>query len=164
VLWTGDDCTGDDWTDVDCTGDDCVADEADVEEAGVPVACEVEGLAGFVFGFGFLAGARSAGTATAPVSGVMAACWAPAALGAAREPAGGAAADVFLTADPMANAAARPITSAAISSAQRFRTSWPAGAADIAATLLPDMNELSIRSIPPRVSSASIVKQLSRAL
>ena len=130
---------------------DCAEDALDVAAAGVPVAWEADELAGVVFGFGFgfLAGARSAGTAAAPVRGVIAACCAAAALGAAREPAAGAGADVFFTADPMANAAPNPITSAAISSAQRFRTSWLAGAAGIAATLLPDINELSIRSVPP---------------
>jgi hypothetical protein len=136
---------------VDWTGADWVE-----EEAGALVTCDVEELAGVVFGCGFLAGARSAGIAAALVSGVIAACCAAAALGAAREPEVVAGADVFLTADPMANAAPRPITSATISSAQRLRTSWLAGAAGIAATLLPDIDELSIRSVPPvRVATPS---------
>jgi len=149
VLWVGADCTGDDCTGEDCTEEDWVPDEADAEEDGVAVDCDVEELAAFVLGFGFLAGARNAGIAAALASGVIAACCADAALGAAREPAAGGGADVFLTADPMANAAPRPTTSATISSAQRLRTSWLAGAAGIAATLLDDINELSIGSVPP---------------
>jgi hypothetical protein len=65
-------------------------------------------------------------------------------LGWASVPGAAAGADVFLTADPIAKAATRPITNAAASSNQRLRTSWPAGAATTAATSLPDINELAI--------------------
>jgi hypothetical protein len=42
-----------------------------------------------------------------------------------------------------------------------LRTSCAAGAAATAATSLPDINELSIRSVPPVVISVSIVAALS---
>jgi len=81
-------------------------------------------LAGLVFGlgFGFLAGACIAGIAPAPARGVIVACWADAAAGAASD-AEGAGAELFLTADPMAKAAPSPITSATASKSQRLRTS-----------------------------------------
>jgi hypothetical protein len=116
----------------------------------------------FVLGFGFFAGACSAGTALAAASGVIVAFWADAVAGAARD-AEGAGAELFLIADPMANAPPSPITSATASSSQRLRTSCPAGAAATAAALLPDINELSIRSASPVVISVSIVVTLSRA-
>jgi hypothetical protein len=61
----------------------------------------------------------------------------------------GADADDFLIADPIAKAATSPTTSAAANSSQRLRTSCVAGDAAIAATSLPDINELPIRFIPP---------------
>ncbi len=76
----------------------------------------------FGLAFGFLGGACSAGTAPAFVNGVMVACWALSALDWARDPVT-VGADVFLTADPMANAATSPTTSAAASSSQRLRMS-----------------------------------------
>jgi hypothetical protein len=128
-----------------------VATEPDPTDELLPTELlAVDGLLTVTFGlaFGFLGGACSAGTAPAFVSGVMAACWALPALDWASDPVT-VGADVFLTADPMANAATSPTTSAAASSSQRFRTLSPAGAAAIAATSVPDMNELSIRSVPP---------------
>jgi hypothetical protein len=126
VLCAGADCAGADWTGADCVDAAWVEAEAtDVEEAGVLLACAGDEVAADVclLGFGFLAGARSAGTATAAASGVIAACCAAAELGAANEAGAGAGADVFLIADPMAKAAPSPTTSATISSAQRLRTS-----------------------------------------
>jgi hypothetical protein len=77
---------------------------------------------GLVFGFGLGGGACITGTAPALVNGVMVACCALAELDWARD-AATAGADVFLTADPMANAATSPTTSARTSSSQRLRTS-----------------------------------------
>lgn len=76
----------------------------------------------FGLAFGFLGGACSAGTAPAFVNGVMAACWALPPLDWASDPVT-VGADVFLTADPTANAATSPTTSAAANISQRFRTS-----------------------------------------
>jgi hypothetical protein len=78
-----------------------------------------------VFGlaFGFFGGACSAGTAPALASAVMFACCPFEALDWTNDPVVAAGADVFLTADPMANAAPSPMTSATISSSQRLRTS-----------------------------------------
>lgn len=73
--------------------------------------------------FGFGGGACSAGTAPALVNGVIVACCPLAELAWASDPVGAGGADVFLTADPMANAATSPRTSAAASSSQRLRTS-----------------------------------------
>ncbi|MGH2894028.1 MAG: hypothetical protein ACRDPM_12295 [Solirubrobacteraceae bacterium] len=108
-------------------------------------------LVGVVLGlaFGFLGGACSAGTPAALVNGVMPVCCAVAALDWANEPGATLGAEDFLTADPMANAATSPTTSATANSSQRLRASWPAGAAAIAVTSLPDMSELSIRPVPP---------------
>lgn len=103
----------------------------------------------FGFGFGLGGGACRAGTAVAPVNGVMLACCALAALDEASEPVVAGAAEVFLTAEPMAKAATSPTTRAAASSNQRLRTSCVAGDEEIAATSLPDIIELSIRSVPP---------------
>ena len=78
-----------------------------------------------VFGlafFGLGGGACSAGTAPALVSGVMLACCPLAELDWASDPVA-AGVEVFLIADPMANAATSPITSARASSSQRFRMS-----------------------------------------
>ncbi|HEY6525345.1 MAG TPA: hypothetical protein VIY10_16295 [Solirubrobacteraceae bacterium] len=74
-------------------------------------------------GLGLGGGACSAGTAPAPVNGVMLACCELPALDGASEDPVTAGADVFLTADPMAKAATSPITSAAANSSQRLRTS-----------------------------------------
>lgn len=103
---------------------------------------------GVVLGFGLTGGACRAGTAPALVNGVTLACWALAALDRASDPAG-AGAEVFLTAEPMTKAATNPTTSARANSSQRLRTSWPAGAEAITAASLPDITELSIRSVPP---------------
>jgi hypothetical protein len=81
----------------------------------------VEGVFGFAF-FGFAGGACNAGTAPALVNGVMLACCPLAELDWASDPVG-AGVEVFLIADPMANAATSPITSATASSSQRLRTS-----------------------------------------
>jgi hypothetical protein len=110
----------------------------------------VDVLVAVVFGlaFRFAGGACSAGTAPAFVNGVMLACCPLAELDGASDPVG-AEADVFLIADPTANAATSPTTSAAASISQRLRTSRPAGATPSVATSLPDINELSIRSTPP---------------
>jgi hypothetical protein len=80
-------------------------------------------LVGVFFGLGFWGGACSAGTAPASVNGVMLACCALPELDWARDGVGAAGAEDFLTADPMANAATSPTTSAAASSSQRLRTS-----------------------------------------
>jgi hypothetical protein len=83
-----------------------------------------DGLLAVTFGlaFGFLGGACSVGTAPAVLNGVMLTCCALAALDWASDPVA-AGADVFLTADPMANAATSPTTRAAANSSQRLRTS-----------------------------------------
>jgi hypothetical protein len=121
-----------------------------VEEADELAPDEDDALVGVVFGlvFGFAAGACSAGTAPALVNGVMPACCPLAELDGASEPVG-AEVEVFLIAEPTANAATSPATSAATSISQRLRTTWPPGAAPSVATSLPDINELSIRSTPP---------------
>jgi hypothetical protein len=113
-----------------CTGADETGDEeTDDEETDVLATDElldgVLELVGvvLVFGLGFLTGARSAGTAPALVNGVMEACCALAELDWARDPAATGGADVFLTADPMANAATSPSTNATARSNQRLRTS-----------------------------------------
>jgi hypothetical protein len=82
------------------------------------------GVLAFTFGlaFGFWGGACMVGTAPALVNGVMLTCCALAALDWASDPVT-AGADVFLIADPMANAATSPTTSAAANSSQRLRTS-----------------------------------------
>lgn len=83
-----------------------------------------DGLLAVTFGlaFGFLGSACSVGTAPALVNGVMLTWCALAALDWASDPVT-AGADVFLTADPMANAATSPTTKAAANSSQRLRTS-----------------------------------------
>jgi hypothetical protein len=98
---------------------------------------------GLGLGLGLGGGACSAGTAPAPVNGVILACCALAALDGASDPVA-AGVEVFLTADPMAKAATSPITRAAANSSHRLRTSCLAGGDAIAATSLPDINELSI--------------------
>ncbi len=81
-------------------------------------------LAGGVFlTLGFAGGACSVGTAPALVNGVMAGCCELAEADWASDPVGAAGADVFLIADPMANAATSPTTNASASSSQRLRTS-----------------------------------------
>ena len=80
-------------------------------------------LVGVVFGLCFTGGACKAGTAPALVNGVMLACCPLAELDCAKDGVGTVGADDFFTADPMANAATRPSTSAAASSSQRLRTS-----------------------------------------
>jgi hypothetical protein len=98
----------------------------DGEDTGVVATDELDAadVVGFAFGFfGFGGGAWSAGTAAALANGVIVACCAPAELDCASDPAGAAGADDFLTADPMANAATSPTTSARPSSSQRLRTS-----------------------------------------
>jgi hypothetical protein len=114
-----------------CAGAElCVAaDEIDDEETDVlatddPLAGVLERVGVvLVFGLGFLAGATSAGTAPALANGVMEACCALAELDWTRDPAATGGADVFLTADPMANAARSPTTNATARSIQRLRTS-----------------------------------------
>jgi hypothetical protein len=131
VLWTG-----------VVETDELASEELPLDWDAVPVLV-VLGLV-----FGFAGGACSAGTAPALVNGVMVACCPLAELEGASDPVA-AGADVFLTADPMANAATSPTTSATASIAHRLRTSWLAGAAPSVATSWPDINELSIRSVPP---------------
>jgi len=101
----------------------------DAEETEVLATDELDVDAGdvlwVVFGlvFGFGGGACSAGTAPALVNGVMVACDPLAELDCASVPGGAAGGEVFLIADPMANAATSPTTSASARSSQRLRTS-----------------------------------------
>jgi hypothetical protein len=128
--------------------DELATDELATDELLLLAGVVLVGVV-LVLAFGFLGGACSAGTAAALVSGVMLACCVLAALDWASDPGATVGVDDFLTADPMAKAATSPTTSATASSSQRLRTSWPAGAAVSAATSLPEINELSIRSVPP---------------
>lgn len=125
---------------------DELATELPVDPDAVPVAVLATVVLGLVFGFA--GGACSAGTAPALLKGVMLACCPLAELDGASDPVG-VAVEVVLTADPMAKAATSPTTSAAASINQRLRTSWPTGAALSVATSLPDINELSIETVPP---------------
>ncbi|HXD67176.1 MAG TPA: hypothetical protein VNV17_21295 [Solirubrobacteraceae bacterium] len=102
-------------------GDTDAVDELAGDE--LLVAGDVALVVALTLGFGLGGGACSAGTAPAPVNGVMLACCElPALDGASDEPVT-VGADVFLTADPMAKAATSPMTSAAANSSQRLRTS-----------------------------------------
>ena len=103
---------------VDGEDDDVLATELAVDADDV-----LAGVVCLTFGLGFAGGACSAGTAPAFVNGVMTAACALAELDCASDPVGAGGADVFLTTDPMANAATSPTTSAAASSSQRLRTS-----------------------------------------
>jgi hypothetical protein len=122
VVWVG--------AELCVEGELCVGVEPCVEpeDTDVPVTEELlvltadPVLVGVVFGLAFRGGACSAGTAPALVKGVMLARWALAELDWASEPVG-AGADVFLIAEPTANAATSPTTSASASSSQRLRTS-----------------------------------------
>lgn len=82
-------------------------------------------LVAVVFGLGlcFTGGAWSAGTAPARVNAVMLACCALAEPACASDPVAAGGAELFLTADPIANAATSPSTNATAKSSQRFRTS-----------------------------------------
>ncbi len=143
---------------MEVTGDDVVwtgvldTDELDTDELLEALLAGVldddDGVE-VVFGLGLWGGACRVGTEPALESGVMLACWELAEAAGASVPGAAAGAEDFLTAEPIAKAATSPTTSAAASSSQRLRTSWPVGAAAIAATSLPDINELSIRSVPP---------------
>lgn len=96
--------------------DELATEELPLDWDAVPVAV-VLGLV-----LGLAGGACSAGTAPALVNGVMLACCPLAELDGASDPVG-VGADVFLTADPMANAATSPTSSAAASITQRLRMS-----------------------------------------
>jgi hypothetical protein len=100
--------------------DEPPTDELPVDPDAVPVA--VLDTVGFGFAFGFAGGACSAGTAPALLNGVMLACCPLTEPEGASDPVG-VAVEVVLTADPMANAATSPTTSAAVSINQRLRTS-----------------------------------------
>ena len=94
-------------------------------EVGVEAMVGVDvGLADLVLCLGFLAGASMPGGALAAASGVIVAFWVGVVTGVTRC---GAAVDaeLFLTADPIANAAPSPSTSATASGSgsQRWRTS-----------------------------------------
>jgi hypothetical protein len=101
-------------------------EETEPELADEPLPVELvtaDVLLDAVFGLAFgLGGACSAGRAPGLARGVMLACCALAELDWASDSVM-VGADVFLTADPMANAAASPATSANASSSQRLRTS-----------------------------------------
>jgi hypothetical protein len=116
--------------------------EEPVDGLDVPVFDDCEVV--LVLGLGFLGAACSVGTAPELASAVMLACCELAEAAGASVPGATAGAEDFLTAEPMTKAATSPTTSAAASSSQRLRTSWLAGAAAIAATSLPDINELPI--------------------
>jgi hypothetical protein len=135
-------CAGaEDWTCgvlVTCGADATVPDEAPVAGVDAGVWC----------GLGFLAGARSAGIAPALLSAVIDAWLPPPDTAGARVPVA-VGLDVDLTAEPMANAATSPTTSAAASISQRFLTS-PAVCVDATVATSPlDNTVLSIFVVPP---------------